>query len=82
MSDETINLSQGLLYNRFRLTKGFEDTSLGMLKQYSIQENEFIQVILDKNHWVAIHADPETDVSTVHLYDSIQKAKVSNSIVK
>ena len=64
------------------LTKGFEDTSLGILKQYSIQKNEFIQIIHDKNYWVTIHADPETYVSTVYLYDSLQKAKVSDSIVK
>ena len=82
LSDETINCSQGFLYNRFPLTKGFEDTSLGILKQYSIQKNGFIQIIHDKNHWVTIHADPETDESTVYLYDSLQKAKVSDSIVK
>ena len=82
LSDKTINLSQGLLYNRFPLTKGLGDTSLGILKQHSIQKNEFIQIIHDKNHWVTIHADPETDVSTVYLYNSLQKAKVSDSVVK
>ena len=61
LSDETINFSQGLLYNRFPLTKGFQDTSLGILKQYSIQKNGFIQIVHDKNHWVTIHADPETE---------------------
>ena len=58
LSDKTINFSQRLLYIWFLLTKGFEDTSLGILKQYSIQKNEFIQIIHDKNHWVTIHADP------------------------
>ena len=79
---QTINLSQGLLYNTFPLTKGLEDTSLGILKQHSIQKNEFIQIIHDKNHWVTIHADPKTDVPMVYLYNSLQKAKVSDSIVK
>ena len=82
LSDETINLSLGLLYNRYPLTKGFEDTSLGILKQYSIQKNEFIQTTHDKDHRVTIHADPETDESIVYLCDSIQKAKVSDSIPK
>ena len=39
-------------------------------------------MIHDKNHWVTIHADPETDESTVYLYGPLQKAKVSESIVK
>ena len=82
MSDKTINFSQRLLYIWFLLTKGFEDTSLGILKQYSIQKNEFIQINHDKNHWVTIHADSETDESTVYLYNSLQKAKVSDPIVK
>ena len=39
-------------------------------------------MIHDKNHWVTIHADPETDESTVSLYGPLQKAKVSDSVVK
>ena len=41
--------------------KGFEDTPLGILKQYSIQKNQFIQNIYDKNHWETIQADRATD---------------------
>ena len=81
-SDEKISLSQGLLYNWFLLTKDSEGTPLCILKQCFIQKNEFIQIIHDKNHWVTIPIDRETDESMVYLYGSLQKAKVSNSIVK
>ena len=56
LSDETISLSLGLLHNRYPLTKGFEDASLGILKQYSIQKNEFIQTTHDKDHRVTIES--------------------------
>ena len=82
MLDETRKLSKELLYNRFLLMKGFEDTPLGILKQYSIQKNQFIQNIYDKNHWETIHADRATDAWKVYLFDSLQKAKFSDLIVK
>ena len=54
----------------------------GYIKVVFHSEKEFMQMIHDKNHWVTIHADPETDESTVSLYGPLQKAKVSDSVVK
>ena len=42
LSDETINLAQVLLHKKFPLTNGFEDTTLGNLRQFSVQKNNFM----------------------------------------
>ena len=46
LSDETINLAQVLLHKKFPLTNGFEDTTLGNLRQFSVQKNNFMIPII------------------------------------
>ena len=41
LSDETINLVQVLLHKEFPLTNGLENTTLGNLKQFPVQKNNF-----------------------------------------
>ena len=82
LSDETINLAQYLLHKQFPITKGFEDTTLGKLQQFSAQKNRFIQIIHDNNHWVAIYADSDSDKLIVYLCDSLQQSQVSEVVIK
>ena len=72
LSDETINLAQLLLHKKFPLTNGSEHTTLGNLRQFSVQKNDFIQVIHDHNHWVTIYSDSVAEKSIIYLCDSLQ----------
>ena len=72
LSGETINLAQVLLHKEIPLTNGFEDTTLGNLRQFSVQKNDFIQVIHDHNHWVTIYSDSVAEKSIIYLCDSLQ----------
>ena len=71
LSGETINLAQVLLHKKFPLTNGFEDTTLGNLRQFSVQKNNFIQIIHDHNHWVTIYSDSVAEKSFLYLCNSL-----------
>ena len=79
LSDETVNLAQVLLHKKFPLTNGFEDTTLGNLRQFSVQKNNFIQIIHDHNHWVTIYSDSVAEKSIIYLCDSLQKSELSRN---
>ena len=80
LSDEAINLAQVLLHKQFPLTNGFKDTTLGNLRQFSVQKNNFIQIIHDHNHWVTIYSDSVAEKSVIYLCYSLQKADLSENI--
>ena len=82
LSDETINLLQFFLCQRFPLTKGFEETTLGPQCMFSIQKGEFIQILHDRNHWVTVYAPSEGETDMVYLYDSLQKSTLSKGLAK
>ena len=71
LSDKTINLAQVLLHKKFPFTNGFEDTTLGNLRQFSVQKNNFIQIIHDLNHWVTIYSDSVAEKSFLYLCDAL-----------
>ena len=82
LSDETINLAQVLSHKKFPLANGFEDTTLGNLRQFSGQKNNFIQIIHDHNHWVTIHSESVAENSIIYLCDSLQKSELSKNILR
>ena len=71
LSDKTINLTQVLLHKKFPFANGFEDTAFGNLRQFSVQKNNFIQIIHDHNHWVTIYSDSVAEKSFLYLCDSL-----------
>ena len=80
LSGETINLAQVLLHKEILLTNGFEDTTLGNLRQFSVQKNNFIQIIHDHNHWVTIYCDSFAEKFIIYLCDDLQKSELSKYI--
>ena len=82
LSDETINLAQVLSHKKFPLTNGFEDTTLGNLRMFAGQKNNFIQIIHDHNHWVTIHSESVAEKSIIYLCDSLQKSELSKNILR
>ena len=71
LSNKTINLAQVLLHKKFLFTNGFEDTIFGNLRQFSVQKNNFIQIIHDHNHWVTIYSDSVAEKSFLYLCNSL-----------
>ena len=71
LSDKTISLAQVLLHKKFPFTNGFDDTTLGNLRQFSVQKNNFIQIIHDLNHWVTIYFDSVAEKSFLYLCDAL-----------
>ena len=82
LSGGTINLAQVLLHKEIPLTNGFEDTTLGNLRQFSVQKNSFIQIIYDHNHWVAIYCDSFAEKFIIYLCDYLQKSELSKYILR
>ena len=82
LSDETINLAQVLLHKKFLLTNGRKDTTLGNLRQFSVQKNNFIQIIHDRNHWVTVYSDSVAEKSIIYLFDSLHKADLIRNILR
>ena len=82
LSDESINLAQTILFKKFLLIRGFEDTILSPLNMFSVQMGEFIQVLHENNHWVTISSPTESATSVVYLYDSSQKECLNKNLVK
>ena len=82
LSDETINLAQVLLHKKFLLTNGRKDTTLSNLRQFSVQKNNFIQIIHDRNHWVTVYSDSVIEKSIIYLFDSLHKADLIRNILR
>ena len=82
LSDESINLTQAILFKNLSLIRGFEDTSLGPLNMFSVQMGEFIQVFHENNHWVMVSLQTESATSIVYLYNSSQKESLNKNLVK
>ena len=51
LTDETINLTLENLKKQYPSWNGFEDTTLGPIRQYSHHKNNFIQIPYSDHHW-------------------------------
>ena len=53
LCDESINIAQNLLAEQYPLLKGFENTTLGPLREFSVFDGPFVQILHNgKNHWI------------------------------
>ena len=80
LSDETIYLAQVLLHKKLPLTNRFENATPGNSKQFSVQKNNFIQIIHDNNHWVIIYSDSAAEKFIIYLCDLLQKSELSKNL--
>lgn len=83
LSDESINLGQNLLHQQFPGIKGLEDTSLGVVFNFSVcREGWFVQVLHDFScHWVCV-SNIGCRTGEVNLYDSLNAGMVKPSLQK
>ena len=73
LTDEIINSSQLILAKQFQnkfLNAGFLNSVLGQLLCFAVQQQEFVQVLHDKKHWLTI-STVGTPKSTILVYDSL-----------
>ena len=50
LTDEAVNLGLKILKNKYPSWNGFEDTTLGPIRQYSHHEKNFIQLLYSDHH--------------------------------
>ena len=65
--------SQLILAKQFQdkfLDAGFQNSVLGQLLCFAVQQQEFVQVLHDKKHWLTI-STVGTPRSTILVYDSL-----------
>ena len=53
LTDET-NLALKILKNQYSYWNGFEDTTLGPIRQYSYHKKKFIQILYSDHHWTTV----------------------------
>ena len=68
------------MFKSFPFLRGFEDTTIGPLKMFSVQTGEFVQVLVENNHCVTVSSPTESAI--VYLYDSLQKESLNKNLVK
>ena len=49
---------------------------------FSVQTDEFVQVLHENNHWVTVSSPTESATSVGYLYDSSQKESLNKNLVK
>ena len=54
LTDETINLALKILKKQYPSWNGFEDTTLGPIRQYSHHKKKFIQILYSDHHWAIL----------------------------
>ena len=59
LSDLPINLAQEILRRQFPEISGLEDTSLGISRKSTSQEDEFIQTVHGNHHWLVVGGKKE-----------------------
>ena len=70
------------MFQNSPVLRGFEDTTIGPLKMFSVQTGEFVQVLDENNHCVTVSSPTESATSAVYLYDSLQKESLKKNLVK
>ena len=78
--DTTINVAQYLLSKQFRIVKWFKEITVGKLQQFLLQKHRSKQSIYDNHPWVTIYVNSYSDKSVVHIFDSLQKLKISTLV--
>ena len=78
--DTTINVAQYLLSKQFRIVKWFKEIIVGKLQQFLLQKHRSKQIIYDNHPWVTIYINSYSDKSVVHIFDSLQKLKISTLV--
>ena len=82
LTDAIINCAQKLLKESYPLMGGLQMTTLGENLAYTIQRNEFVQIInVRKNHWITV-----TNIgcisSHIKVYDSIPSGNISSRAIQ
>ena len=67
LTDETINLALKILKKQYPSWNGFEDTTLGPIRQYSHHKKNFIQIPYSDHHW--------TTFFFIYIYKQIRRRK-------
>ena len=67
LTDETINLTLENLKKQYTSWNGFEDTTLGPIRQYSHHKKNFIQIPYSDHHW--------TTFFFIYIYKQIRRRK-------
>ena len=62
LTDETINLALKILKNQYPSWNGFEDTTLGPIRQYSHHKKNFIQILYSDHHWTTMCGESLNEV--------------------
>lgn len=78
LCDESVNLAQNLLAKQYPLLQGFENTTLGPLREFSVFDGPFVQILHNgTNHWICCtNLSPSNDwrvgnSDEVWCYDSL-----------
>ena len=78
--DTTISVAQYLLSKQLRIVKWFKEIIVGKLQQFLLQKHRSKQIIYDNRPWVTIYINSYSDKSVVHIFDSLQKLKISTLV--
>ena len=73
LNGSIISACQVILASQFTRKSGFQDVLHGIVMDYTIQTQGFIQVLhdADRNHWVTISNVGSSEPEVVHVYDSM-----------
>ena len=68
-----ITACQVMLASQFKSKSGFQDVVYGILMDFAIQSQCFIQILHDAdiNHWVAFSNVASSEPEEVHVYSSL-----------
>lgn len=70
-TDTIVNASQMLLKSQFPLLNGLQDTALGYVMSFEIQQGEFLQILHSAgNHWLLV-SSIGLEYPNVYVYDSL-----------
>ena len=87
LTDESINIAQNLLAEKFPQYEGFQDTVLGNAQSYNVirQNSKYIQILnsASKCHWVCVANTNSTKSSNEqhYIYDSLSGKHISSDII-
>ena len=78
LTDNIVNTAQGLLKQQYPHINGFQNVVLGLTLSYTVQTEEFIQVLhTGHGHWVTVSTVGCKD-GEINIYDSLPPAPTSH----
>ena len=83
LTDHIIGAAHSVLLSQFPYAKGLENTTLGPVYNFSIQEGKFAQILhTGSHHWILVSNIGCSSQSEVKLYDSLFRGRISIFIKK